>query len=140
MTPGERKRNPPRPEQPRGGEQHPGPPRTEAAPKDGLPPQTWEPLSAATPPGLGAASAVLPMTTRGQARLCISLLGSGLDCEGRPQDAAAPRGRLGHPAPQPRAPAAAAAHGGHVCCLLGDVASSSGKRTAREEQHAGQER
>lgn len=99
------------------------------------------PSSAATPPGLGAAPAVLLMTTRGQARLCISLLGSRTGLPGRPQDARSFAGRPGAtPAPQPRGPAAAPAHGGHGCCLLGDVATPSGKRMAQERQHPGRER
>ena len=73
MTPGERKRNPPRPEQPRGGEQHRTPVTEAAPPRMDCFGRPGRPSSAATPPGLGAAPAVLLMTTRGQARLRISL-------------------------------------------------------------------
>lgn len=118
-----------------------GPPYRSSSPRMDCLRRPGRPSSAATPPGLGAAPAVLPMTTRGQARFCISLLGSRTGLRRRPQDARSFAGRPGAtPAPQPRAPAAAASHGGHGCCLLGDVANPSGNRTARERQHPGRER
>lgn len=66
-----------------------GPPYRSSSPRMDCLRRPGRPSSAATPPGLGAAPAVLPMTTRGQAL--------GLDCEGDHRMPAASRGGLGPP-------------------------------------------
>ena len=55
MAPGERKRNPPRPEKPRRGEQHRIPVQKQL-PKNGLPPQTWAPLQRSDSSRVGSRS------------------------------------------------------------------------------------